>query len=203
MWYAGASQSNGAAYLLCFTVIGVTIVSAMHAWANLRGIEISSGPIRPVFAGDEMRLPLVVRGSLGARARGHRSTDSRRTADCDRRAAAGRTATNRDRGEGGAAADVSPISGVELVSLFPLGFFTASRHVTVHEPHWVYPKPAGALPLPRSPAGTRSPQRTTSRGRRLRRRAGVSPRGVAAPHRLEGGRPRPADAGQAMGRAGR
>jgi protein-glutamine gamma-glutamyltransferase len=152
MWYAAASQSNGAAYLLCFTVIGVTIVSGMHAWANLRGIEVSSGPIRPVFAGEEMRIPLVVRG---ASARGHAGIGAR-IHDGPLTAIAELPPGEPQRIEivvkavgRGCFTDL----WVELVSLFPLGFFTASRQLTVLAPHWIYPKPTGSLPLPRSPAG--------------------------------------------------
>ena len=39
---------------------------------------------------------------------------------------------------------------VHLSTLFPLGFFTARRRLTVQQPHIVYPRPAGNLPLPRS-----------------------------------------------------
>ena len=67
MWYAGAGQSNGAAYLLCFTLLALAMVSVVHAWANLRGITVSAGPIRSVFAGEELAVPVRVEAQPGRR----------------------------------------------------------------------------------------------------------------------------------------
>ena len=61
MWYAGASQNNGAAYLLGFVLVGVALVSMLHALANLRALQISCGPIEPVFAGERQCVPLTAR----------------------------------------------------------------------------------------------------------------------------------------------
>jgi uncharacterized protein (DUF58 family) len=47
---------------------------------------------------------------------------------------------------------------LRLSSNYPLGFFTASRHVTLRQPHYVYPQPAGTRPLPRALAPTRQPR---------------------------------------------
>ena len=41
MWYAGASQDNGVAYLLCFMLTGVALVSILHTRANVRGLRLS------------------------------------------------------------------------------------------------------------------------------------------------------------------
>ena len=68
MWYAGASQNNGAAYLLGFVLLGVGLVSILHTGANLRGLRFFSGPIPPVFAGERQRVPL---SALAASGRAH------------------------------------------------------------------------------------------------------------------------------------
>ena len=60
MWYAGASQSNGAAYLLCFVLGALALVSVVHARANLRGLAVSADPISSAFAGDRFHVPLVI-----------------------------------------------------------------------------------------------------------------------------------------------
>jgi uncharacterized protein (DUF58 family) len=39
---------------------------------------------------------------------------------------------------------------IPVESVFPLGFFTARKVVTVRQTYFVYPMPGGALPLPRS-----------------------------------------------------
>ena len=50
MWYAGSSQANAAAYLLGFVLTGMAAVSALHAWANVRGVRLAAGPFPPAFA---------------------------------------------------------------------------------------------------------------------------------------------------------
>ena len=65
MCYAGASQSNGAAYLLCFVLTSLAIVSLVHAWANLHGLGASVEAIPPVFATDDVVVPIVLTSKKG------------------------------------------------------------------------------------------------------------------------------------------
>ena len=155
MWYAGASQNNGAAYLLCFVLAGVALVSIVHTWANLRGLRVSCRPIAPVFAGERQHV------------------------SADLLAASGRTHASvriKPR-EGGESAGFAEVSGTQRMradvwidthrrghfgelelnvsSLYPLGFFTALLVVAIRQPRWVYPRPEGSRPLPRTPASDR------------------------------------------------
>ncbi len=151
MWYAGASQNNGAAYLLCFTLASVALVSIAHTWANLRGLRVSCGPVAPVFAGERQRVSASV---LAASGRTHAAIRIK----------------PRERGESTAFSEVSGTQwmradvGIDanrrgffeefdlvVSSLYPLGFFTARLVVTIPQPRWVYPKVEGARPLPRTP----------------------------------------------------
>ena len=59
IWYASASQNNGAAYLFGFVLAGVAAVSVLHTRANLRGLRFSCAPIEPVFAGERQHVPLA------------------------------------------------------------------------------------------------------------------------------------------------
>lgn len=158
MWYAGASQSNGAAYLLCFVLAALALVSIVHARANLRGVEVSAGAIPPAFAGEQIAVPLALR-----------STRSR-ALFAVRVFVAGEKIP--------ALFDSVPPSGVEygslpftarqrgcfhelplrLASLFPLGFFTARRRIALAQTHYVYPAPTGTAPLPRALAPTLQPR---------------------------------------------
>jgi uncharacterized protein (DUF58 family) len=171
MWYAGASQTNGAAYLLCFLIVGVVAVSALHAWANVCGLRIVCGPIAPVFAGEEMHVPLTVHGTA---ARGHAGIQIRAPRHATRRSPwsfflgnDGSPSAVLDEVQPGRPRNVgitvpAPRRGrfdsvtVEVVSLFPIGFLTASARVSVPRVHSVYPKAEGRLPLPRSPVGGRA-----------------------------------------------
>ena len=151
MWYAGASQNNGAAYLLCFVLAGVALVSILHTWANLRGLRISCGSVAPVFSGERQRVSV---GVLAATGRMHAAIRIK----------------PRERGESAAFPEVrgtqwmradvwieTPRRGhfdqTDLVvsSLYPLGFFTARMVVAISLPRWVYPKAEGTRPLPRTP----------------------------------------------------
>jgi uncharacterized protein (DUF58 family) len=155
MWYAGASQTNGAAYLLCFLIVGVVAVSAVHAWANLCGLRVACGPIPPVFAGGELRVPVTLHASA---ARGHAglrvripggATTALADVRPDRPGHADLTGPAPTRGR----FDEVP---VEISSLYPIGFFSASVRVRLPRPHFVYPRPDGRRPLPPSPAGGRA-----------------------------------------------
>ncbi len=148
MWYAGASQGNAAAYLLGFVLAGLAAVSIVHAWSNVRGITITAEAIAPVFAGEEIRVRLRARThkrrshpGLRIKSRGSRSS----TAFDEVRPGLMQTAELHlpaiERG-------LLPGLNLELSTLYPLGFFTALRNVAVVQPHFIYPKPEGVLPLP-------------------------------------------------------
>lgn len=148
MWYAGASQNNAAAYLLGFVLASVAAVSAVHAWANLRGVTLSAETIAPVFAGEDLCLRLV------ARTQTRRSHPALRvkmpgsaivTFDEVRREAPARAELYAPAEERGRFETVK----VRLGTRYPLGFFTALRRVVIRQPHFVYPRPEGSLPLPR------------------------------------------------------
>ena len=152
MWYAGASQSNGAAYLLCFVLVATAAVSALHAWANLRGVALRVDAIRPVFAGEPVLVPVAVEAERGATphaVRVHEAEFPEVAAGSERRATV-RLAAAR-RGE---------YRGVRLTarSLYPLGFFTAQRVFRADRTYVVYPKPEGAAPLPRPDAASPHPR---------------------------------------------
>ena len=151
MWYAGASQNNGAAYLFGFVLTGVALVSMLHASANLRGLQISSGVIEPVFAGESQRIPLLVRAAPGRSHLAVRIKGPKGTEDCT---------ITEVHGASDARAEMwldTPRRGrfeelpLRVTSLFPLGFFTASFTVIFRRSRWIYPQPKGTRPLPQRP----------------------------------------------------
>lgn len=157
MWYAGTSQSNAAAFLLGFVVIGIAAVSVLHAWANVRGVTLSAEPIKPAFAGDQLCVHLIAaahtrRGHPGLRVKARHSravaTFDEITAGQSQRVELSMLAVARGRHE---------TIDVQLSTLFPLGFFTAQRLLTIAQPHIVYPRPEGSLPLP--PSSVPAPHR--------------------------------------------
>ncbi len=158
MWYAGLCQSNGAAYLLCFLLGSLAAVSTIHAWANLRGATVRADSIAPVFAGEEVIVPLVLNAERGAepvaisiraRAAAKGALVPRMTDGQEQRATLRFTAKQRGR-----------FQEVNLVatSLYPLGLFTARRSFVVRQTWFVYPQPSGSAPIPRSAAPDRQPR---------------------------------------------
>lgn len=153
MGYAGAGQTNAAAYLLAFLLLAIAAVSIAHAYANLRGVRLSAGPVRPVFVGEDIHVCVTV------------------TAD-DRRPRFGLELRPKPAGRGALVDFIADSDGVtaelalpavqrglrkelslEMRSSYPLGWFTARRRITLHVPHTVYPRAAGAAPFPAVSAG--------------------------------------------------
>ena len=158
MAYAGASQSNGAAYLLCFVLAAVAAVSAIHGWANVRGVALSSDPIAPVFAGELLKVRAAASSALR---RDHFSIDvGKSRAGSGARfdvIRAGDTARGDITAAAGARGRYTELR-VPVESAFPLGFFTARKIAVLRQTYFVYPTPDGALPLPKSTAPANRPK---------------------------------------------
>jgi len=160
MCYAGASQSNGAAYLLCFVLTGLAVVSLVHAWANLHGLAYSAASIRPVFAGENLLVPLIAAGrkgrthfgvflgAPGAKPVGPVTISSLAPSRLEVPCPAGKRGHFRS-------------VPLEVTSEYPLGFLTARQRVTLEQDYYVYPAPLGSIPLPRILAPTRQPREGT------------------------------------------
>jgi uncharacterized protein (DUF58 family) len=143
MVYAGASQTNGAAYLLAFTLASLAAVSFSHSWANIRGLTMLIEPVRPAFAGESLhaRIGLAADGSrprCGLRIAPVTRIDqlppsTRSWLDVD--------LPTQDRGR-------FETLAIEVRSLYPLGFFTASARFVLPAIHYIYPAPEGNMPLP-------------------------------------------------------
>ena len=61
MLVAAINYTNNLAFLLTFLLGSISILSAIHAYANLAGLEIESGKVFPAFCGDDARLQLFFR----------------------------------------------------------------------------------------------------------------------------------------------
>jgi uncharacterized protein (DUF58 family) len=158
MCYAGASQGNGAAYLLCFLLTGLAIVSLIHAWVNLHGLRFSVESVPPVFAGDEMTIAVAISDHKGRRHYGVQISGPHGGESL---------AGSAILPDGPARVEVcfpAPDRGhyrsvtLRVTSDYPLGFFTASLRIEVPCDFYVYPAPAGSAEFPVAPASTRQPR---------------------------------------------
>jgi len=158
MWYAGASQTNGAAYLLGFVLASVAAVSIVHTWANLRGVTFSADPIAPAFAGDQLIVPLVASAD---RHRTHFAIAVHAPGGAQPAAFGEIGATGAQRARLAVPARLRGVHDrldLRATTIFPLGFFTARRAVRLAQPYFIYPAPEGTRPLPRALAPTRQPR---------------------------------------------
>lgn len=153
MWYAGSSQANAAAYLLGFVLTGMAAVSALHAWANVRGVRLAAGPIPSAFAEGEHLIRVTASAPAGAE----------RSGITVRGAGGGPVLQFAEVGAVAGPAELAVAAvrrgchrglRVRVASIFPLGFFTARQTVWLPGEHWIYPAPRGERPLPRTLAPT-------------------------------------------------
>jgi uncharacterized protein (DUF58 family) len=158
MCYAGASQSNGAAYLLCFVLTSLAIVSLVHAWTNLHGLSVSVESIPPVFAGEEISVPVVLAAQKG------RSHFGLQVAVSDGIPSALDEAVVPNSPSHLEVRFSLPTRGhyralpLRITSDYPLGFFTARQPVKAAHDFYVYPAPVGSLPFPFAVSPTRQPR---------------------------------------------
>ena len=156
IWYAGAAQQNGTAYVLAFLLGSLLLVSYLHAKNHLRGIAVTVGSLPPVRKGQSLRLPLTLSVASGRNPTGLEITSPSAVAPAMVESVSPNHPTHVSLtlkpSEAGRQESVS----VTLRSRFPLGFFTTEHSLQITKPHLVHPAPSGTLPLP----GTRSDTHT-------------------------------------------
>lgn len=157
MGYAGASQGNGAAYLLCFLVASVLLVSAVHTWFNLSGLDVAVEAVQPGFAGQDVVLPLEVTNRSGRPRYGLEIRVADESLEVSEVCPKGSVREQlrvpaEKRG-------VHRLRKIRLRSRYPLGFFEATRKVGRDRDYLVYPRPSGEMCFPRPPIGASAIQK--------------------------------------------
>lgn len=147
MLLGAINYDNSLAYALTFLIGSLMPIVILHTYHNLAGLELTTAPPEPVFAGDRLRFPMTLdnRGQAGKFAIDLRRLASNETASTDIAADILQTvelpvATAR-RGEPG-------LGRVRIATSFPLGLFRAWTNFPAEQTGMVYPAPAGQLPLP-------------------------------------------------------
>ncbi len=142
MLYAGAVQSNGAAYLLAFLTFVLGAVSWLHARANLRGLELRCGLVRRGGEGEVLPVELIATDGLS-----HHGIELMLAG-----ASGGQWLEMAGRGAATQLDLRLPSQGVPLRlflrSAHPLGLFQARRELQVLLQQPRPPAPVGSLPLP-------------------------------------------------------
>lgn len=60
IWVGAVNYSNNMAFLLCFLLVGFSLVAMVHTFRNLLGLNLTAGRPEPVFAGTDARFPVRI-----------------------------------------------------------------------------------------------------------------------------------------------
>lgn len=151
MFIASINYSNTLGYFLCFFILGIMTVSILTTRQNLSGIQLKSVEIKPVFAGDTLRVVLgITHTSAGKREAVFVVVPQSRNQEAifgpfslnpgeTRQVEVTRPAPRRGR---------HTLSGIRLETVFPLGLFKSWRRIPVGVEYLVFPAPAGTRSWP-------------------------------------------------------
>ncbi|MFO1436658.1 MAG: DUF58 domain-containing protein [Gammaproteobacteria bacterium] len=156
MLLGSINYNNNLGYGLTFLLMGTWCAALLHGYRNLRGIDIIGSKVTPVFAGDSAQIEFFIRNNHEQPAYGLHI----RIVDNQSGAKAVEPALSQEfTVEAGATHSVRIavptqrrglllLPAIEVHSDFPLGTATAIKYFPVRTEVVVYPRPAGALPLP-------------------------------------------------------
>ena len=147
---AGSMNYNNAlGFALTFLLVALALVSLLHTYRNLAGLQVSARAALPVFAGNVARFPITVDNADGPRRDGVVITEQRATNDIvvhldlapDSDARVELPVATQHRGW-------RNLDRICIASRAPFGIFRAWYRVPVGVRSIVYPHPFGATPLP-------------------------------------------------------
>ncbi len=146
MWYAAEAQSNGAAHLIALLTGAISLLSWLHARANLRGLSLRLAGARPGVQEAGKLIPVELR-----------ATGAMSPCGLEVHAAGAAASVFVEHVPAGGVVIVElppPVSAtggalrILVRSLYPLGLFSAELVVETAWVRRVHPQPAGDLPLP-------------------------------------------------------
>lgn len=147
MLIGAINYANTLGYALSFLLASVGLVAMVHTWRNLHGLRLDLGPVPPVFAGESLRVPLVLdnqgqpaRHGLQLRLDAGPTVMASVAANSRTQWRLSRPALRRGR---------HPLGTLWVSTCFPLGLFRAWSRLPLAARHLVYPPPS-----PPGPAAT-------------------------------------------------
>ena len=145
MLVAAINYTNNLAFLLTFLLGSISILSAIHAYANLAGLVIESGRLFPAFCGDDARLQLFFRA--GGRER--RRVGVRIGVVEDEFSLHAEAGRELDLHIPAARRGLLPLGQFIIATRYPLGLFRAWSPLVLPVTGLVYPRPLAADSLDR------------------------------------------------------
>lgn len=142
------NYSNSLGYFLTFLLGGIGVIGILHTYRNLLQLRIRLGPVEPVFAGDEVRVPVI----LNAPGRSGRYQIRLNLAGYSALAEeieAGRH-YHIPLYQSAGARGWRAVGRITVATTFPLGLFRAWSHVVPDTQYLVYPNPVSESRLPQT-----------------------------------------------------
>ena len=160
MLLGSINYANNLGFMLTFLLIGLGLVTMLHTWRNLLGLELYSSRATPVFAGDDARFEIQLtnrrrwsRPGIQLQIRGHSPT----AIDLAPAETENLMLTTRSSRRGSL-----PLPEFILFTRYPLGLFNAWVYVELDTHCLVFPKPG--IKMPETPAPEYSHSQLGDRG---------------------------------------
>lgn len=154
MLLGSINYANNLGFLLTFLLIGLGLVTMLHTWRNLVGLELKSSRAAPVFAGDDARFEILLnnrrrwsRPGIQLQIRGGTPI----TTDLAAADTGSLTLTTKTHRRGRLA-----LPRFILSTQYPLGLFNAWAYVELNALCLVYPTPGARMPETPLPQYSRS-----------------------------------------------
>lgn len=137
MLIAAINYTNNLAFLLTFLLGSISILSAIHAYANLAGLELESARLFPAYCGEDARLQLFFRA--GGRERRRLGVRAGTVEDSFSLPAG--TGGEMDLGIPTSRRGLHALGQLVVSTRYPLGLFRAWSPLILPVTGLVYPRP--------------------------------------------------------------
>jgi len=151
MLVASINYGNNMAYILCFLLSSLMVITLLYTRNNLKGIEIINVLSQPVFAGDTLQFTF----ELNNKTRGDRVSiyTSAAASEYSPDFSGPFSVNSLSRTSGKFSISVPKrgrflLSHITILTLYPLGLFRSQMDIRVDKVYLVYPKPVGTKPWP-------------------------------------------------------
>lgn len=155
MLLGAINYDNSLAYGLTFLIGSLMPVAILHTYRNLARLELDCAAPAAVFAGEPIRLPVVLdnrrqpaRIAIDVRYLDNRRRFWQKPVGVINTALAADSLHTIELPLPAMQRGVYTLAGLRVASSFPLGLFRTWSHFRCGQTAVVYPHPAGALPLP-------------------------------------------------------
>lgn len=149
MLIGALNYNSSLAYSLTFLLTSLGIIAILHTYRNLLGLKIDTGPIPPVFCGEEVHVPVMLENH-------HHSARYALRLHFPRFSEENRVITDVPENQWirvetafpALARGRHPLYRLTLRTMFPLGMFQAWAYAQLNTHYLVYPAPDSSQPLP-------------------------------------------------------